>query len=46
MLSGLEALDKSGIRYPIPYFGIQSDVVRGMPPSYLAAMEESAEKEE
>lgn len=46
LLTGLEAMDRAGIRYPIPYFGIQSDVMKGMPPSYLAAMEESLEKEE
>jgi len=46
LLTGLEAMDRAGIRYPIPYFGIQSNVMKGMPPSYLAAMEESLEKGE
>jgi len=35
LLAGLEAMDKTGIRYPLPFFGIQSDLVKAMPPSYL-----------
>jgi uncharacterized protein (DUF169 family) len=37
LLGGLEAMDRAGIRYPIPYFGIQSDVMKGMPVSYLVS---------
>ncbi|HAZ31730.1 MAG TPA: hypothetical protein DCY61_03370 [Dehalococcoidia bacterium] len=38
---GLEAMDKAGIRYPIPYYGIQSDLIKGMPPEYLRAISTS-----
>lgn len=35
ILEGLEATQRSGIRYPIPYFGSQTDPTAGLPPQYL-----------
>jgi len=35
ILRGLEATQKNGIRYPIPFFGCQADPRSGMPPKYL-----------
>jgi uncharacterized protein (DUF169 family) len=35
ILKGLNATQKSGIRYPIPYYGCQVDPRSGMPPKYL-----------
>lgn len=35
ILKGLEATQKSGIRYPIPYYGCQVDPAPGMPPKYF-----------
>ncbi|MCD6358569.1 MAG: DUF169 domain-containing protein [Dehalococcoidia bacterium] len=34
LLKGLEALDKTGIRYPIPFYGAQADLISGFPPNY------------
>ncbi|MBN9428523.1 MAG: DUF169 domain-containing protein [Burkholderiales bacterium] len=33
-LAGMRALDKNGLRYPVPQFGIQQDVRAGMAASY------------
>jgi uncharacterized protein (DUF169 family) len=35
LLEGLQGLSKRGVRYPIPYAGIQLDVVTKLPPLYL-----------
>ncbi len=35
ILKGLDATQKSGIRYPIPYYGCQVNARPGMPPKYL-----------
>jgi uncharacterized protein (DUF169 family) len=35
ILEGLEAVYRSGIRYPIPYFGCQTDPTSGLPPKYF-----------
>jgi len=34
LITGLKALDKMGIRYPIAYAGTQVDLMPGFPPSY------------
>lgn len=41
ILKGLDATQKSGIRYPIPYYGCQVDPRAGMPPKYLEVWESS-----
>jgi len=41
---GLRAIDKSGIRYPIAFYGAQTDLVPGFPPSYQKAINEDQEK--
>jgi len=38
LINGLKALDKVGIRYPIPYAGAQVDLISGFPPSYREGM--------
>ncbi len=35
ILKGLERTQKSGIRYPIPYYGCQADPFSGMPERYV-----------
>jgi hypothetical protein len=35
-LEGLAALDKNGLRYPVPPYGIQSDAGAGLAVSYAA----------
>jgi uncharacterized protein (DUF169 family) len=40
ILKGLAATQKSGIRYPIPFYGCQADPMPGMPPKYLELMKE------
>lgn len=40
ILKGLEATQKSGIRYPIPYYGCQVDPSWGMPPKYIELMKQ------
>jgi len=40
ILRGLEATQKSGIRYPIPYYGCQVDPRSGMPQKYLDLMKQ------
>lgn len=35
VLDGLQGLSHRGIRYPIPYSGLQLDVVKKLPPFYL-----------
>ena len=35
-LEGLAALDKNGLRYPVPPYGIQSDAGAGLAVSYTA----------
>ena len=35
ILTGLDGTQKSGIRYPIPYYGCQVDARSGMPQKYL-----------
>ncbi len=40
ILKGLEATQKSGIRYPTPYHGCQVDPRSGMPPKYFETMDE------
>ena len=35
ILKGLDGTQRSGIRYPIPYYGCQVDPSSGMPPKYL-----------
>lgn len=44
ILKGLEATQKSGLRYPIPYYGCQVDPRAGMPQKYLDLMKEEEEK--
>jgi len=39
ILKGLEATQRSGIRYPIPYYGCQVDARSGMPPKYLEILD-------
>jgi hypothetical protein len=34
VIEGLAALDKNGLRYPIPPYGIQSDAGAGLAVSY------------
>lgn len=38
IFKGLDATQKSGIRYPIPYYGCQADPTFGMPTKYLEVM--------
>ncbi len=40
ILKGLEATQRSGIRYPIPFFGCQVDPRPGMPQKYLDLMKQ------
>ena len=40
ILKGLEATQKSGLRYPIPYYGCQVNVMGGMPQQYLNLMKQ------
>jgi len=40
ILKGLEGTQRSGIRYPIPFFGCQVDPKPGMPQKYLDLMKE------
>jgi len=39
-LEGLESTQKTGIRYPIPFFGCQADPMPGMPQKYRDLAEE------
>lgn len=36
LLKGLKEIDKNGIRYPIPFYGAQANLIPGFPPSYQA----------
>jgi hypothetical protein len=36
VIEGLAALDRNGLRYPIPPFGIQSDAGAGLAVSYAS----------
>lgn len=38
ILKGLESTQRSGIRYPIPYYGCQVDPSAGLPPKYIELM--------
>jgi len=40
VLEGLESTQKTGIRYPVPFFGCQADPMPGMPQKYRDLAEE------
>jgi uncharacterized protein (DUF169 family) len=44
LITGLKALDKAGIRYPIAYAGSQVDLFPGFPPSYREGMTNDHER--
>lgn len=43
LLRGLDALDKKGARYPISFWGAQTDFLPGFPPSFQEAIREDQE---
>lgn len=45
LVRGMQAMDKAGIRYPIPFYGIQAEAIKGMPPTYQIAIKELIKKE-
>jgi len=44
LILGMKQLDKMGLRYPIAFYGAQTDLLPGFPPSYQKAIKKDQEE--